>query len=116
MKFLFYGPFILLASVPADTYVFYYNLFTAPPKEHEVTNYYMTLESLEIFKSCLDEAIHQKRIAKGGGGNSVDFAELNVLVQDRLQIFQCIASMLFLNLEGTKFVRDPETGKLELDD
>lgn len=35
VKFFFFGPFILIASLPIDTFVFIYNLYSEPIIEHD---------------------------------------------------------------------------------
>ena len=61
LKFFLFGPAILIASVPVDTFVFYYNLYTEPPAESEDNAPVLSLAGLEVFEVCLAETLKAKR-------------------------------------------------------
>ena len=77
-KFLLFGPVILLISVPVDTFVFYYNLYTEPPVEVEDNAPALSLEVLEVFEVCLSETLKIRRdTSEKKSGTEVNFIALN---------------------------------------
>lgn len=51
LYFIFTAPFILIASILVDSFVFFYNLYTISDEAHEATDHELiTMETVESFK------------------------------------------------------------------
>lgn len=94
LKFLLFGPFILLASIPVDTAVFFYNLYTKPSNSSETAlDVPLTQADMEVFENCLDLALQEKRSnltdekdIKKRANTEVDFVDLNRIIQQELKV------------------------------
>ena len=56
LKFLAFGPFILIGSIFIDTIVFFYNLYTTPPirSDSEKQEVALTEQNLDLFEHCVN--------------------------------------------------------------
>lgn len=105
VKFIFFGLFYLLLSIPVDAFVFFYNLYTFPQSQEiePTTANLISSEALEIFKACCKECQKQCQ------SNLIDFTILNKMLQKELKIQDKIHSLIFDNATDDKFITDKIT-------
>jgi len=123
------GLVLLILSVPVDTVVFMYNLFTEPKKDElkakEGTKLF-TREGISIFEDACDEVISklkQKLAAKDGepeelrhlknqnGGYQMNFVEFNKLLAKKFRIIREITRLIYDTTDENKFVYNDFTKK-----
>ena len=103
------GPILLLVSIPIDTVVFIYNLYTKPidsgKKEFDTP---LTENDIALFETCLDRALKEKRSgftdekdAKKRANTVVNYTVLNKIIQEDLKIVDVMREMIYENNLGT---------------
>lgn len=118
LKFLLLGPFLLLASIPVDCFVYYYNLYTVPESPPESTSTTLNIESLASFITCLGATLQEKRareveLHQPPSGTLVSFVEVNKVLRQKLNICQHVYDILFEVNHEDDWVRD-EQGTLKM--
>ena len=78
IQFILIGPLMLIISIPCDTFIFFWNLYTSSNDQEEIDREKIGLQSLELFKVCCAEELKQNR---KGSSTLVDFASLNKRLQ-----------------------------------
>ena len=109
LKYFFLGPFLHLVSIPIDSFVFLYNLFTKPAESEEATDIELiSKNALNQFSLAIDETLREQRKITGKlADTKVDFCELNKKLQLKLEIISKIRSLVFDNFDDSKFIHDP---------
>lgn len=72
LKFIFLGPFILIGSVFADCYIYYYNLFVNPEEPPVLDKTDLTVEAIGDFVTVIDAVLKEKRHGEDKTGSMVD--------------------------------------------
>lgn len=86
--FIFTGPLILVSSIPADSVVFFYNLFTTPRSfDNETDLNLISEEALEVFQgSCMETLKTYRKDSENFTTTKVPFVEINKMLQAKLGI------------------------------
>jgi len=88
VQFIIAGPIIFAFSIPIDTFVFFYNLYTKPLIDSDDNDKSMITDNgLEQFKISCIECLKASRQETGKfSSNKVKFNRLNKLLQQKLYI------------------------------
>jgi hypothetical protein len=66
IMFIFTGPLIFAASVPADSFVFFYNLYTSPRSyEEEIDDNIISENALIVFQGSCHQCLKEYRKSSG---------------------------------------------------
>ena len=78
IKFIFFGPFVLFFSIPVDTFVFFYNLYTMP-KEASLPFQFdkISQKAMDIFQQECTDYLREYRKETGSSDSRVPFVNLN---------------------------------------
>jgi hypothetical protein len=83
--FLIFGLVILTLSLPIDSYVFFYNLYTIPAKEYEEEDLddLVTAKELEIMQtSCAETLLAQKNVrGRNSTSKKINYVTINKALQ-----------------------------------
>lgn len=59
VKYFFLGPFLHLSSIPIDSFVFLYNLYTKPAESEEMDIELISKNALDQFSLAIDETLRE---------------------------------------------------------
>ena len=115
VKFFFFAPFILIVSIPVDSFVFAYNLYTDPDEDEKDELPVFSPESLQVFDLALTQSLKERREkSERKHGTDVNFIELNLMLQKELNIMGQIMNLLFSKSATEMFIYDKAAGRTKL--
>lgn len=111
VKFILFGPFILVFAIPIDAGNFFKNLYTKPYVEKfDPSQEAVSQNALDVFESsCKEQLKIQRRQPDCQGSTLVPFVRLNKQLQLKLDIETQIFKLVFDNADGAKFIFDENT-------
>lgn len=86
--FFLLGPLAVLASVPIDSFVYCYNLYTKPKDADDKEDLELiSKRALDIFSVAITESLQEHRKATGKMGDTkMPFVDINKKLQEKLDI------------------------------
>ena len=111
VQFILGGWIFLILSVPFNSVIFFYNLYTRSIEDmQQDMNHGFRKESLSEFLLVCDETLNAERKKPGQKRtNCVNFIKLNKNLQKRLGIQDQIHKLIYNNTDDAKFYTDPIT-------
>lgn len=89
IKFLIFGPFILLYSIPVDTYVFFINMYTKSKQiESDVDHRIFSKSSVEILLDTCNHLLEEGSKPRGPKNHLVHFKDLSRELRKRLKVIE----------------------------